>query len=414
MKNTKRYIVIVEPVSSGLALVEEAISLGLGVVVVSFDSDERYLPDKYRKLVDDIIIVDTNNEAEIFKALVDLKTRVQLDAIIPGFEYYVPIVSRINAKLNLPGLPPQSVNSLRIKSQMRERLHAHGVLIPVYTIIDSPIELEAAASLVGFPAVLKPVNFSGSIHVSRVDSIQELQKAYEAINTDLQVDLGIALSSQVQLEAYIDGPEFSIEGIVTNDGIHIVSITEKLLGLEPYFVEIGHIVEPEFSLEKRELIQVYVTDVVNALGVTLGTFHCEIRLSLDGPVVIELGARLPGDHICELVALSKGISLPRAMIESYLGQPISALEKILTPIDQFAGIRFFTAPGLSHYENVMGLQELEMKPGFVKYELTIPARESIPPLIDFRGRIGFTIFTAPTYQEIQRRLLAVDKQISFI
>jgi hypothetical protein len=120
------------------------------------------------------------------------------------------------------------------------------------------------------------------------------------------------------LEAYVDGPEFSVEGYVTGGQVHFVSVTEKLLSAEPYFVELGHIVQANLSESTIHAIKCYTTRVVNALGVNLGPVHCEIRLGQKGPVVMELAARLAGDRICDLIDLALGVSLPRIMIETYL------------------------------------------------------------------------------------------------
>ncbi len=409
---TKR-IVIVEPVSSGIMLVEEAKSMGLEVIVASLDQNERCLPEVVREQVDNLIVVDTDDENALGEALVNLAQHSKIDAVIPGFEYYVPIVSRINAKLGLPGLPPESVDAVRNKLLMRQSLHAHGVRVPAFVIAEEFDELKKAALLyIGFPAVLKPVDACGSIHVRRVNSMAELQNAYTALTAETRTDLDRGLSKQVLLEAYIEGSEFSVEGFVAEGKPHIISITEKILGSEPYFVELGHIVGTDLPLSAIASIQNYVTEVVAALGVTLGPFHCEIRLKCNEPTLIELAARLPGDCICELVALAHNISLPRIMIEAYLGYTPSILQTV-SKAKCFAGIRFFSASGLTHYTNVTGIKEIALEPGFVKSGFTIHPGESIPPLIDFRGRIGFAIFTAPTYQEIRNKFMKVDNSITF-
>lgn len=410
-KSTKR-IVIVEPISSGLMLIDEAKSMGIEVIVASFDCQDRCLEQAFRERVDGLIVVDTNDETALMEAIVKLAYRVRVDAVLPGFEYFVPAVSRVNAKLQLPGLPLESVDAVRIKSLMRERLKAHGVRVPAYATAASLPELESAALNIGFPAVLKPLDSAGSVHVSRVDSMEELRKAFAALRAETRTDLSRKLSNQVQLEAYIDGPEFSVEGFVVNGIPQIVSITEKLLGSEPHFVELGHIVGSALPQETEKSIQNYVFEVVVALGVIMGPFHCEIRLGHEGPVTIELAARLPGDLICELISLTRGVSLPRAMIDAYLGQASSAVD-IALPVDNFAGIHFFTAPELTYYTEVAGLEKIENLPGFVKYGLTIQPKEHIPPLTDFRGRLGFTIFTAPTYEEIRDRLTTAAHLITF-
>lgn len=405
-------IVVVEPISSGLTLINEAKSMNLEVVVASSGHEDCTLPEDIFNLVDDFLIVDTNDENALSEALINFANRVRVDAILPGFEYFVPIVSKINAKLNLPGLPLESVEAVRIKSVMRQKLQAQGVKIPAFGVAKSLPELELVASQIGFPSVLKPVDASGSIHVCRVDSMAELRDAFATIKAEKCPDLKRQLSEQVQLEAYINGPEYSVEGFVVDGQPQIVSITEKLLGPEPYFVELGHVVEAQLPLETVKAIHKYVVEVVVALGVTLGPFHCEVRLERDGPVVIELAARLAGDHICDLIFLARGISLPRIMIQAYLGNIPSDAETEAS-VKNFAGICFFTRSGLTSYNEAKNFEKLEAESGFVKSSLLIKPGEPIPPLKDFRGRLGFAMFTAPTYQEIRNKLELANRLITF-
>ena len=91
-------------------------------------------------------------------------------------------------------------------------------------------ELAAAAERVGFPAVLKPVESAGSVHVSRVDSLDGLRAAYRRLAADSRTDFGRGLDGPVLLEEYLDGPEISVEGYVEDGRAVVLAVTTKLLG----------------------------------------------------------------------------------------------------------------------------------------------------------------------------------------
>jgi biotin carboxylase len=268
--------------------------------------------------------------------------------------------------------------------------------------------LEAGAS-VGYPAVIKPINLAGSVHVSKVVNEAELRRAYDALRADERRDLGRQCGSTVLVEAYVTGPEYSVEGYLADGTPQILSITEKFLGPEPHFVELGHIVEADLPGHRRAEIQRYVGEVLRALEITLGAFHAELRLADDGPVLMEVGARLPGDHICELIQLARGVSLPDMMIRSHLGNAGPARPGRRG----FAGVRYVTAPDLGFYTDVTGLEELRALPGFQALGLDIGKGETIAPATDFRGRVGYAIFTAPTYAALRARLMRVDELVRF-
>ncbi|MFD7334994.1 ATP-grasp domain-containing protein [Streptomyces violascens] len=406
-------VLVVEPMSSGAALLRAAHDLGLETVVASYDDTDRRLPDRVRGDIDTLVTVDTNDEGALLRAATRLHAEGGLAGVLPGFEFYVPVVARIAAGLGLAGLAEESVDQVRDKTSMRRRIDAAGLRAPRHAPAASPAELQAAAGHVGFPCVLKPADSAGSIHVSRADNLAELRAAYRILADDQRLDLGRRLDGRVLVEEYLDGPEVSVEGYVSAAGqITIVAVTSKLLGPEPYFVELGHIVQADLTGTQRRAVESYVTDVVAALGVTVGPFHCELRLLADGPVLIELGARMGGDHIPELVEIATGVSLPHLAVAAHVGLdprdvPLGA------PRAKHAAIRFFTAPGRTRYRTARGLDALRARPDVLDAELYLRPGDEIPPDHDFRCRIGHALYTADSYADALELGNLIDLGVSF-
>ena len=406
----KSLVAIIEPVSSGVSLLEAAARLGYGTIAVSHDADDRTLSADARAIADEVVRCDTNDVPALTETLQRIADTRGLKAILPGFEYYVSTVTHLNAHLKLPGLPVDSADCVRNKYMMRTRLASRGVRVPRFEYVKTQAELLAAAQKIGYPAVLKPTEGSGSMHVRRVDDQRQLIDAYQSIQDDRSTDLGRSFHDRLLLEEYINGPELSVEGYLSATGVEIVSITQKLLGPEPWFVEMGHIVEGSFEPEVRQQIIAYVRQVTAALEITLGVFHCELRLSASGPVVIEIGARLPGDRICKLIELAKGIALPEIMVRAYTGEPVTAL-----PVQSrgHAGITFLAAPPeIKVFQAFEGLDTLrETVGGVEEVDAHVSPGERIMPLTDFRGRLGHVIVTAPTHQELTSRLAMIQQRV---
>ncbi|QMU71318.1 ATP-grasp domain-containing protein [Streptacidiphilus sp. P02-A3a] len=387
-------VLVVEPVSSGSRVVSDAHALGFTVTVVSADEGERTLPPALRELVDTLLIVDTNDEQALTDCVLAHHAAAPLAAVVPGGEFTIPAVTRINSRLGLPGLPSAAVDWVRNKASMRTRVAEAGLRVPRFALAGTVAEVEAAAAVVGFPCVLKPVESSGSIHVSRADSLGELLTAYQELTADRRLDLGIALDSRVLLEEYVAGPEFSADGHVHEGRVTILSLTRKLLGPEPYFVELGHVVPSSVPEPVAEQVAEYVAGIVDAVRLTAGPFHCELRLSDEGPVLMEIAARLPGDRITELVQRATGASMSRIMLAAYLGRAPEELSAFGAAEAKCAGIRYFTAPDLDRYTEIKGWDEISARPEVVETGVVIQPGEEIPPLRDFRGRIGYALFTA--------------------
>lgn len=406
-------ILVVEPTSSGGALLKAARQLGIEVVVASHDRDDREISPELREQIDTLITLDTNDEAALTEAVLGLHRQRPLLGIMPGFEFYVDIVAHLAARVGVPGLPVGAVEGLRDKSSMRRVAYSAGLRVPRYAEINGVDGLDQAAERVGYPCVLKPTRSAGSVHVSRVDGPTELRQAYEWMLADTRTDMGRELDGRALLEEYVEGPEVSVEGYVTDDEVVIVSITAKLLGPEPNFVEVGHIVEMKLPPEVRDAIETFVRDVCRVLGVTLGPFHCELRVPADEPVLIEIGARLAGDHICDLVEIVTGISLPRVMLATYAGLDFHQVAAPMTPRAKCAGIHFFTAAELPVLAAAQGLDELRCACDTVEVELYLGRGEAIALPKDFRCRIGHVIYTADSYEQALERWHGIGKQVRF-
>lgn len=402
-----------EPMSSGYGLLAAARRLGIEVVVASFDAGDRRLSADLRELIDVLIVLDTNDEAGLTEAVLALHAEHPFSGIMPGFEFYVDTVARLADRLGLPGLPVTSIEALRNKTTMRERTRAAGLRVPRYAEAADATGLLAAADQVGFPAVLKPNRSAGSVHVSRVDGPDELRRAYEWLLADTRTDLGRGLDGRVLLEEYVDGPEVSVEGYVADGEVVIASVTGKLLGPEPNFVEVGHIVQADLGPDERGAVEAYVRSACSALGVTLGPFHCELRLPGGEPVLIELGARLAGDHICDLVESVTGISLPRVMLAQYAGLDLAEVAPVSAPRAKCAAIHFFTAGGRTTFNAALGLEALRDSSEVEEVALYLAPGDSIEPSEDFRCRIGHVIYHADSYANALERWHGIRREVRF-
>ncbi|MFJ6797294.1 ATP-grasp domain-containing protein [Streptomyces sp. NPDC091268] len=393
-------ILVVEPASSGGAtLIGVAAEMGLRVVVATADAGDRRLSDAVRAAADSVLTVETNDQAALEAAVLALHRAEPFEAVLPGSDIYVTATARVAAALDLPGLPVATVDRVRDKSVMRAAVAQAGLRTPRFAQATTDAELSAAADQVGFPCVLKPVACSGSIHVSRADDLDQLSAAFQRLVTDPEPDMGKLHEHRVLVEEYVQGPEFSADGYVLESGeVTVVALSRTLLGPEPDFVELGHLTPALVDDTTLKSVEAYVGDVVRAVGITSGPFHCELRLAADGPVLIEIGARLPGDRIVELLRLVTGVSLPRVAIATALGVDLEAAGSFAPPQAKSAGIRFFSAAGRSSYQELTGWPELEALPEVTESAVYFAPGETVPGVQDCRSRLGHALFTADSPQ----------------
>jgi hypothetical protein len=101
--------------------------------------------------------------------------------------------------------------------------------------------------------------------------------------------------------------------------VHVLAITRKVLGAEPWFEETGHCVDGADPLLADPRVRQVAAEAVRAIGYTTGVLHIELRMTSGGPAVIEINGRQAGDLIPHLVKLATGISLPRIAVQLATG-----------------------------------------------------------------------------------------------
>jgi len=402
-------VAIVEPRSSGWWLIDCAAAMGHEPVIITAGAGARRVPAEHLRHAHHVETVDTNADHAVLEAVRRLRAAGTIDAILPGYEYYVPLTATLADYLGLPGTSPQAACRLLDKHLMREALAAAGISQPRYALVRHPAGLARAVNHTGLPCVVKPVAQCASLHVRKAVTLAAAQAAFREARED-DTDLNRPGSPQVLVEEYISGPEVSVDGFVQDGETHVLSVTAKVLGPEPYFVEAGHFVPGALDDRSQEQVVAYVGRVIGVLGLTMGPIHVEVRLGPRGPMLIEAAGRLPGDHIPRLIALTRGVDLIEIMLRSYLGQRV---ETSFPAFQACAGIRYFLRPGLRRYREVTVPDDLRGDRRIAELAVTVPAGVALPSATSSRGRIGYAIAVGQAHHEVAELLQRADDMTVF-
>ena len=359
INGSNKTVLFIEPYGATLSLLRHGLSQGFNIIVLTANSDLRVVPNAILSSVQIAIAIDTASDTEILHLMDEMRHEIHLDAVIPGFEYFVSIAAKVSCKLGLPGIDVEHVINLRRKDQMRHVLMESGICVPRYSIVRSFDDLKIAIQEIGFPAVCKPIDAAGSVNVRKVNNECEAFAAATRILNANDVLWGYRLSTTMLYEEYITGKEFSLEGVVHHDVIKHFSITEKFVSDEIDFVEIGHIANAQIDESTKKIAEDYVDNVIRVLHANHSAFHAEIRIKPDGePVLMEIAARLAGDRIGDLISLAKNINYYDHVYAAYFGEyKARCVEE-----NHYAGIRFFYRPEIEKYLTVHGLDEAQKYP----------------------------------------------------
>ncbi|MFM9662966.1 carboxylase, partial [Streptomyces scabiei] len=75
--------------------------------------------------------------------------------------------------------------------------------------------------------------------------------------------------------------------------------------------ETGHLVDSSDPLLADSRIRQVALGALSTVGISCGVMHVEMRLTHQGPRIVEINARLGGDLIPHLVHLATGLNLPQ-------------------------------------------------------------------------------------------------------
>ncbi len=152
----------------------------------------------------------------------------------------------------------------------------------------------------GFPAIVKPVNLVGSIGVQLIEKEEQIDRYIERLRQNFYSKDQV----EVLLEEYINGPEFSAEGLILDGNVYLYGVTEKRTSEKPYFVEEGHSFFSDHTL--RPLLERELPKIFSSLEMFLCPFHVEFKYKENYIEVIEAHTRFAGGFITDLIQESMG------------------------------------------------------------------------------------------------------------
>lgn len=358
----------------------------MGIYVIAADGDPNAVGLKY---ADKAIVVNITSEEDVLK----VACKEHIDGVIhPCSEVSMNVMGRLNDELGLSGISREQAIRATNKHLMREAFEKGNAPSPKSMLTenaeDAWIHLQNDFSSDG---ILKPSRNSGSRGIAKVSrgmDKNDFIKAYD-------IALNESRDKSVLIEQFIEGPEFSIEIIVWNGIVNVLTVTDKKTTGAPHFVELGHNQPSCFSAEDVETLKMAAIAGVKALGVSNCACHAEAKLMDGKAYLMEIGARLGGDFIStELTHLSTGIDLVAAAINVALG-----IEPDLNPKEDPKGvcIRYFCPkPG-----KLLSISNTEIlnNPHVYLWEIYRKVGDIIPEVTSSLCRSGHVIVTEDTPQK---------------
>lgn len=291
--------------------IKAAKELGYEIILVDYDENATGFA-----LADVKLVVSTLDKEEVYRQALIYRPDVVITSTSDG---PVRTAAYVNEKLGKkPDLSYEDSLCATIKSHMRKRLEENHVPVPVYYVVENWAGFWEAVKALDGRCIVKPSDNAGSRGVTLLEggekTEEELRRAYD-------YSKGNSRNGIVMVEEFMSGAEVSVEAMTVNGKTEIISITDKYITQPPYFVEIAHSEPSRLGGEIQERIREVALQAIRAIRLQNGPSHTEIKVTEEGPKVVEIAARLGGDFITSrLVPLSTGVDLVGASVRLAAGE----------------------------------------------------------------------------------------------
>ncbi|MGC5287855.1 ATP-grasp domain-containing protein [Micromonospora sp. DT231] len=245
--------------------------------------------------------------------------------IVTFSEFQLAPTARLAARLGLPHHALDDIPAITLKDAQRQRFAERGVDALRAEVVTAPGQLEAALEKVGLPAVVKPVWGASSRNTRAVHTAAEAHAFVAGLLAG--TGPGVPESALIIEELLVGRPTpapwgdyMAVDCAVRQGRAEALFTSSKFTLAEP-FRERGaygtrSVVEPALVAE----VEALACRAVEALGVTTGIADVEIKLTPDGPRVIEVNGRL-GAWVDDLAVRSESAVPAEVAVRAALGLP---------------------------------------------------------------------------------------------
>ena len=226
--------------------------------------------------------------------------------------------ARARAQLGWPGQDVPSATAFRNKLVMKRTAAEAGIPVPPAVAVRQDADLTAFVEQHGFPVVVKPIYGSGSLGTSVLGDQHDLQRW-----------LGHPFPDEMEAEAFVPGPMYLVDGLVTDSRVVLAYpsryINDCLSFQRGEFLGICMLAGDH---PLRERLVAFTHRLLQALPTPRATtFHAEVfHTPSDELVLCEVASRTGGARTRQMLELATGVNVDRAWLRASVGQGTSGVD----------------------------------------------------------------------------------------
>ena len=343
--------------------------------------------------------------------LEDIK-KIRVDAVLSDeCDIATKLIAELAEELHLPSQGVDMAELYTNKVRMREFLRDHNLPCPAFQICHSLEEALTFYRNLNKLMIIKPIDSNSSHGVFTIHNEDELKEHFDEAQSFSREDKAVIC------EQYINGTEFTVDGIKTPFGHTCLAISEK----KHYAYNENVAYELFFSHDNPnfdyDLLRKTNDQYVNLSGLPFGLTHAEYKFQDGQFYLIEIGARGGGNLISAvIVPCMSGYDNYEALIKMALGET-DIKEPTIAPElkNRCAVLEFFDAPGKGGVvKAIEGKELLKSNPNVLSYKFNFKVGDTIQQAVCDTARIGFYIAYADSREELKQLMQTIKEEVKFI
>jgi len=319
----------------------------------------------------------------------------------------MPVVAELGQRLNVDTISREMAALYTNKFLMREFSQRYGIKYPEYRLCRKVSEAMDFFREVGTKIIIKPLDSNASHGVFTVESEQDLIMHFDEAMFFSRREKGVLA------ERYIDGTEFTIDGIKTSEKHYTLAISKKKhfaynenIAFELFFSHQDN----EYDYDRLKEIN---DKFVEESGLGYGLTHAEYKYENGNFYLIEIAARGGGNQISSIITpFMSGRDTYNYLIDCALGNAANGDFSILENYKNRAAIlHFFHVPaGGGKVTRIHGEEILKNNSAILDYGMNFKVGDSIYDAENDSVRIGYYIAGMDTESELRALMAKIGSE----
>lgn len=399
-------IMVIPGAAAQIPLIKRVKELGYAVVCVNPYPDSPAFPyADYSEQYDILNVDDCMSVAKKYNVCAVISDECDIA---------MPTVAAVSEAMGLPSIGSRMARLYTNKKEMRAFSRANNFPCPAYAQCASAAEAKAFFRSLSVPKmIMKPLDSNSSRGVYTVTEEAELDALFAQ-------SLSFSHSEEAVLcEEYIEGTEFTIDGIVLNGKHYSLAVSKKKhyphhpnIACELYFSHDDS--EFDYNALRRQ------NDLyVEKTGLSFGFTHAEYKFNGKQFVLIEIGARGGGNFISShVVPAMTGLDNYKLLIEHTLNsRQADTYQKNPAYRERCCVLKFFDVDAGHDGKAVAGIRGealLRDNPKVLLYSFNFKVGDVLHIAEDDSKRIGFYIAYGDTRAELDQFMEQIEAEVGFL